>query len=127
MQSLNNGIDALIDAADKALKTLTSESMAHRPSPAENIASTKLSQKDRFESIRLMRVNHSGEISAQALYRGQSIFARSASTKRHLLLAAEEEQDHLAWCSERLKQLGGRPSVLDPIWYSGSFMIGMMS
>ncbi|MYF71461.1 MAG: 2-polyprenyl-3-methyl-6-methoxy-1,4-benzoquinone monooxygenase, partial [Proteobacteria bacterium] len=79
----------------------------------------------RRNSIALMRVNHAGEISAQALYRGQSLVARSEKTRRHLLQAAEEEQDHLAWCAKRLEELDGRPSRLDPVWYAGSFLLGM--
>ena len=72
-------------------------------------------------SIRLMRVNHAGEVAAQALYNGQAVFARSAATQRHLLAAAEEEYDHLAWCAQRIAELGGTPSRIAPLWYAGSF------
>ena len=72
-----------------------------------------------------MRVNRAGEISAQALYRGQAVLARSAQTREQLHQAAEEEEDHLAWCSERLEELDGEPSRLDPLWYAGSFLIGL--
>jgi ubiquinone biosynthesis monooxygenase Coq7 len=72
-----------------------------------------------------MRVNHAGEISAQALYRGQAFVATSATTREHLRAAAAEEQDHLCWCQERLDELGGRPSLLVPVWYAGSFAIGV--
>ena len=127
MLNKKDGIDALLVAADEAIRTLSSMPRAHRDSPAKNIASSQLSTEERANSIRLMRVNHSGEISAQALYRGQAIFARSSATQQHLLQAASEEEDHLAWCSERLTQLGGRPSLLDPLWYTGSFLTGLMA
>ena len=125
MFSINKGLDPLISAADRALRTLTSLPSAQRPSPAAAISDNTLSPKERHASIELMRVNRAGEISAQALYRGQSVLARSPETKRHLLQAASEEQDHLAWCSERLSELGGRSSRLDPLWYAGSFLTGL--
>ncbi len=74
-----------------------------------------------------MRVNHAGEIAAQALYSGQSVMARSANTRDHLLQAAAEEQDHLAWCAQRLVELDGRSSVFDPLWYAGSFLLGVLA
>ena len=125
MSSRSNGLDSLIAAADQALRTLTSPPAALRSSPAADLADAALSPEDRRTSIELMRVNHAGEISAQALYKGQSVMARSPDTRRHLLQAASEEQDHLAWCSERLCELEGRPSLLDPLWYTGSFMVGL--
>ncbi len=127
MLTKKNGIDTLLIAVDEALRTLSSTPHAHRDSSAKNVVTSQLSTEERENSIRLMRVNHSGEISAQALYRGQAIFARSSATHKHLLQAASEEEDHLAWCSERLTQLGGRPSLLDPLWYSGSFLTGLMA
>ena len=122
-----NGLDPLISAADQALRTLTSPPIAQRPSPASEISDNVLSDEERRASIELMRVNRAGEISAQALYRGQSVLARSPETKRHLLQAASEEQDHLAWCSQRLSELGGRASLLDPLWYTGSFLVGLVA
>ena len=118
-------LDALIGAADQALRTLGAPPEASRPSPATGVAESELSPQARRDSIALMRVNHAGEIAAQALYRGQALTARSDETRRHLLNAAEEEQDHLAWCAQRLEELDGRPSRLDPLWYAGSFLIGM--
>jgi len=118
-------LDSLIAAADQALRTLTTPPPAARPSPGADIPESDLGPDARRDSIALMRVNHAGEISAQALYRGQSLMARSDETKRHLLQAAEEEQDHLAWCAQRLEELDGRPSRLDPVWYAGSFLLGM--
>ena len=118
-------LDSLIAAADQALRTLTAPPAASRPSPAADIPENQLGPQARRDSIALMRVNHAGEIAAQALYRGQALTARSAETRRHLLKAAAEEQDHLAWCAQRLEELAGRPSRLDPLWYAGSFLIGM--
>ena len=88
------------------------------PSPAA------LTESEKRESAALMRVNHAGEIAAQALYHGQALVARSAATRQLLLKAADEETDHLAWCETRLKELESRPSLLNPLWYAGSFAIG---
>ena len=86
-----------------------------------------LSNKERKHSISLMRVNASGEVAAQALYRGQAFFARSAEVKKHLLKAGDEEHQHLVWCSKRLEELGGKKSVLDPFYYAGSFALGSIA
>jgi 3-demethoxyubiquinol 3-hydroxylase len=94
------------------------EKGAPAPSPAP------LTEIERRESAALMRVNHAGEIAAQALYHGQALVARSAATRQLLLKAAAEETDHLAWCETRLKELESRPSLLNPLWYAGSFAIG---
>ena len=83
-----------------------------------------LSEAEKRDSAGLMRVNHAGEIAAQALYHGQALVARSAATRALLLKAAHEETDHLAWCETRLKELDSRPSLLNPLWYAGSFAIG---
>jgi len=87
----------------------------------------QLSEADRRESAALMRVNHSGEVAAQALYHGQALISRSAATRDLLLRAAHEEADHLAWCETRLKELDSRPSLLVPLWYCGSFAIGALA
>lgn len=118
-------LDALISAVDHGLRTLTGSAAAARPSPAADVPEGELGPEARRTSIALMRVNHAGEIAAQALYRGQSVMARSEDTRRHLLEAAEEERDHLAWCAQRLAELDGRASVLDPFWYAGSFLVGL--
>jgi len=89
--------------------------------------SPQLSEADRRESAALMRVNHAGEVAAQALYHGQALISRSAATRDLLLRAAHEEADHLAWCETRLKELGSRPSLLVPLWYCGSFAIGALA
>jgi 3-demethoxyubiquinol 3-hydroxylase len=86
-----------------------------------------LSEADRLKSAALMRVNHAGEVAAQALYHGQALVSQSAATRDLLLRAAREESDHLAWCETRLKELGSRPSLLNPIWYLGSFAIGALA
>jgi ubiquinone biosynthesis monooxygenase Coq7 len=90
-------------------------------------ASVGLSAAERRESAALMRVNHSGEVAAQALYHGQALISRSSATRDMLLKAAREEADHLAWCESRLKELGSRPSLLNPLWYCGSFVIGALA
>lgn len=91
------------------------------------MAEPDLEPRERAASIELMRVNHAGEIAAQALYSGQAVLARTAATREHLLQAGREEQDHLAWCQERLEELGARPSLLTPAWYAGAFTIGLIA
>jgi len=86
-----------------------------------------LPEVDRRKSAALMRVNHTGELAAQALYHGQALVARSAATREMLLEAARSESDHLAWCELRLKELAARPSLLNPLWYAGSFAIGALA
>ena len=119
--------DQLISALDQAVRTLAAPPAANRPSPAEALPEPDLGPDERAKSIALMRVNHAGEISAQALYSGQAVMARSKETRAQLLQAAKEEQDHLAWCAERLIELQGKPSRLDPLWYLGSFCIGVLA
>jgi 3-demethoxyubiquinol 3-hydroxylase len=119
-------LDPFIVAADRALRALTCRAHASRANPAST-APDELSEADRREAAALMRVNHAGEIAAQALYHGQAMAARSAGTRDLLLRAAEEETDHLAWCEQRLEELGSRPSVLSPFWYAGSFAIGAVA
>ncbi|WP_428101581.1 2-polyprenyl-3-methyl-6-methoxy-1,4-benzoquinone monooxygenase [Candidatus Rariloculus sp.] len=117
--------DALISIIDEGLRSLAAKSAPSRRSPADDIVEDRLITAEREASIALLRVNHAGEISAQALYSGQSIFARSEVTRQHLLRAADEERDHLAWCAARLEELGGRRSFLDPLWYAGGALIGL--
>jgi ubiquinone biosynthesis monooxygenase Coq7 len=119
--------DRLIAACDQGLKTLAAAPTGNRRSPADDVTESPLSRAERAESARLMRVNRAGEISAQALYTGQALFAREATTVDHLTDAAGEELDHLAWCTQRLRELGGRPSLLDPAWYVGSVTIGALA
>jgi ubiquinone biosynthesis monooxygenase Coq7 len=98
-----------------------------RPSPADTVAADDLTAGERRASAALLRVNHAGELAAQALYSGQSLLARSEETRAQLQAASREERDHLAWCAERLRELGGRGSLLDPFWYAGSFCVGMIA
>jgi ubiquinone biosynthesis monooxygenase Coq7 len=95
-----------------------------RDNPAAPAADAELGEAARRHAAALMRVNHAGEVSAQALYQGQALVARDPRVREHLLAAAREEQDHLRWCEERLQELGDAPSKLQPLWYAGSFAIG---
>ena len=115
--------DQLLIAADEALRTLTGAGVAARPSPAGR----NPEGGERELSAGLMRVNHTGEICAQALYSGQALFARDERVRAVLQGAAAEERDHLAWCRGRLTELGSHPSLLDPLWYAGSFALGVVS
>ncbi|MDR3386683.1 MAG: 2-polyprenyl-3-methyl-6-methoxy-1,4-benzoquinone monooxygenase [Rudaea sp.] len=98
-----------------------------RPSPAAGLAEATLDETERRHAAGLMRVNHTGEVCAQALYSGQAAVARDAGTRAQLLAAAAEETDHLAWCGERLDALSSRPSLLNPVWYAGSFALGALA
>lgn len=118
-------LDNLLSAADRALRALFAAPHASRPLPvAAPAAGEAAPAADRQLAARLMRVNHAGEIAAQALYHGQALMARNAATREWLLDAAREEADHLAWCEQRLRELDSRPSALKPLWYAGSFAIG---
>ena len=120
-----NALDQLLVAADEALKTLSGAMSAARPSPCRGAAPE--TRSDKRHSAGLMRVNHTGEVCAQALYSGQALIARDAEVRRALHRAASEERDHLAWCRDRLQELESRPSLLDPLWYAGSFGLGLLS
>ncbi len=117
-------IDRCLAEADRALRTVFAVPEAQRPNPAGDSPSGDLDETQRRHLAGLMRINHVGEICAQALYSGQSITARNPATREHLLDAAVEETDHLAWCAQRLEELGDRPSLLNPLWYGGAFAIG---
>lgn len=119
-------IDQLIISADNALRTVAAHSAraAHRPNPAGAIPDNVQSADDRRHSAGLMRVNHAGEIAAQALYQGQALTARVDSVRQAMQESAAEEIDHLAWCEARLEELDAKPSLLAPFWYAGSFAIG---
>jgi ubiquinone biosynthesis monooxygenase Coq7 len=119
--------DRLIAAVDQGLRAVAAPAGSTRPSPAAGLEEAPLSADERRQSAALMRVNHAGEIAAQALYNGQSLLARSAATRELLANAAREERDHLAWCEARLEELGARPSLLTPLWYAGSFCIGALA
>lgn len=121
-------LDTFISAADRALRALLAPPAAGRPTPAPAArGSDDLSTDERRESAALMRVNHAGEVAAQALYHAQALFARDPGVRDFMLHAAREETDHLAWCESRLSELGAKPSVLAPLWYAGSFGIGAVA
>jgi ubiquinone biosynthesis monooxygenase Coq7 len=119
--------DQLIDAMDNALRTLFAPAQSGRPIPGQALSDSGLGDWERRLSARLMRVNHSGEVSAQALYQGQLAVARGRQAKTLLTRAAREETEHLAWTERRLTELGGRKSLLRPLWYAGSFAVGVAS
>lgn len=98
-----------------------------RPNPAEGVEAPDLEETDRRHAAGLMRVNHAGEVAAQALYQGHALAARNPEVREHMLEAAAEERSHLAWCEQRLRELGEAPSRLDPLWYAGSFAIGAIA
>jgi ubiquinone biosynthesis monooxygenase Coq7 len=118
-------LDPLLVAADEALRALSGAGSASRPMPSAETGA--MDESGRRQSAGLMRVNHTGEICAQALYSGQALFARDVRVRAAMREAAAEERDHLAWCRIRLQELGSRPSLLDPIWYAGSFALGAAS
>jgi ubiquinone biosynthesis monooxygenase Coq7 len=126
-------LDTFISAADRALKALLAPPAAGRPVPAaarkpnQPADEADLTPDDRRESPALMRVNHAGEVAAQALYHAQALFARDPEVREFMLHAAREETDHLSWCETRLRELGARPSILNPLWYAGSFGIGALA
>lgn len=116
--------DTLILAADSALRTLLAEPRASRPTPAPATPGSSLTDDERGEAAALMRVNHVGEVCAQALYTGQMLASRDPALREKLAEASREETDHLAWTLERLRALNDRPSLLNPLWYAGAFAIG---
>jgi 3-demethoxyubiquinol 3-hydroxylase len=121
----NTTLDTAITAVDRALRAMFAPARASRPAPeAPAPAEETLSDGERRSSAALMRINHAGELAAQALYHGQALIARSAATREMLMAAARAESDHLGWCEQRLQELGARPSLLNPLWYTGSFVIG---
>jgi ubiquinone biosynthesis monooxygenase Coq7 len=117
-------LDRLIAGFDAALRAVAGVHEAGRPSPGGSAAEADLSDEERAHAAALMRVNHVGEVCAQALYQGQALTARDDRARQALQQAASEEQDHLAWSHERIRELGGRPSLLNPIWYAGAFTMG---
>jgi 3-demethoxyubiquinol 3-hydroxylase len=119
-------LDRLIGEFDRIIKNLTLPPRASRDVP-HAAAAEPLREADRAESVRLMRVNHAGEVAAQALYHGQALTARDPAVKTAMHQAAAEEADHLAWCEQRLKELKGRPSLLNPFWYCGSLVLGAVA
>ena len=123
MNILNN----IVNELDIALRTLsdkkTGTDREYPPAPKEK-NTEELSKKEKDLSIQMMRINHAGEVAAQAHYRGQAFVCKDPKIKEHLIHAGEEETDHLIWCKKRLDELGGNSSILNPLWYAGSFAIG---
>jgi len=120
-------IDSVLTAADAALRTLFARPHATRATPAPSLAPSELSEAERREAGALMRVNHVGEVCAQALYTAQAAVARDPALRAHFIEAAHEETDHLAWTRQRLDELGARPSLLNPLWYAGAFGFGLVA
>ena len=119
-------IDRFIIEFDTALRSVVGGAHAHRPTPGSDIQSTALLDvKEREHAAGLMRVNHVGEVCAQALYQSQKLVARNPEIRQMLDHSGQEEMDHLAWCETRLQELGSHTSYLNPIWYAGSFAIGL--
>ena len=120
-----NRVDRLIVAIDRALRgAARMDPGSTSQSPSGEVEDDVLDDGERRHSAGLMRVNHAGEVAAQALYQGQSLVARDPETREAMEQAAREENDHLAWCRARLEELGSTPSLLDPVWYAGSLAIG---
>jgi ubiquinone biosynthesis monooxygenase Coq7 len=126
-QRQHSFLDRVLGQVDQVLRTLIAEPRSERPNPAEDAPDHELTTAERAHAAALMRVNHSGEIAAQALYFGQALTASSPSTRAALLQAAREEGDHLAWCSARVHELGSHTSLLKPLWYGGAFVIGAIA
>ena len=120
-------IDRFIGEFDRALRAIAGVANAARVSPGEAKPEAPLDEREREHVIGLMRVNHVGEVCAQALYQGQALTARDPHARATLEQAAREEQDHLAWSADRIHELGGRPSLLNPVWYAGSLAIGAVA
>lgn len=121
-------IDRLCLQVDQALRgTRGSSSLSHRPYPAEKLSDHALSTEERQQVGALMRINHAGEVCAQALYHGQALVSRDPTIREKLHHSAIEENDHLNWCQQRLNELHSHPSYLNPLWYSASFMIGVLA
>jgi ubiquinone biosynthesis monooxygenase Coq7 len=122
-----DAIDKLIGGFDTALRAIAGVHRTVRASPAGEIPEGELDAGMRAEAAALMRVNHVGEVCAQALYQGQALTARSPGNRRALAQAAAEEEDHLAWSAGRIRELGGRLSLLNPLWYGGAFALGAVA
>ena len=120
-------IDQAIIEFDKALRTVFASARSVRPVPGEDIPDAEMSDAERAHAAALMRVNHVGEVCAQALYQGQSIMSRDPAIRDTLRQASQEETEHLAWTERRIAERGGRKSLLNPLWYGGALAIGMLA
>jgi ubiquinone biosynthesis monooxygenase Coq7 len=120
-------IDQFISEFDKGLRTVFAPARTVRPHPDCNCADTLLDAHEKRSAAALMRINHSGEVCAQALYNGQALTARNPATEVALRQASQEETEHLAWCEKRIQELGGHKSLLNTVWYAGSFALGALA
>lgn len=120
-------MDTVVEALDSALRTLFARPRASRPCPVVSADPTELTPAEQREAAALMRVNHVGEVCAQALYTAQALATRDPALRRHFEHAAREETDHLAWTLQRLEEMGDRPSLLNPLWYAGAFGLGLVA
>jgi len=123
-----NPLDQVLLNLDRAVRAVFGRPQTTgRPNPAAGIAETELPEQERGHVARLMRINHTGEVCAQALYQGQALTARLSEVRRAMERSAQEENDHLQWCEARIAELGNRKSLLNPLWYAGSFTIGALA
>src|SRR3954463_15750650 len=120
-------LDDLIVGFDKALRVVGGVAASSRPNPSANSVDCELDEREQRHSAGLMRVNHVGEVCAQALYNAQSRFARSPEMRAQFAQAGREEEDHLAWTAQRLAELGSQPSLLNPLWYAGAYVMGSVA
>ncbi|MEL1262777.1 2-polyprenyl-3-methyl-6-methoxy-1,4-benzoquinone monooxygenase [Pseudoxanthomonas putridarboris] len=120
-------VDRWLVEAQRGLDTVFGDPPAQRPNPAGDTPELELEAAEQRHAAGLMRINHVGEVCAQGLYFGQAAVARDAATREHLLEAAQEETDHLAWCADRLRELDSRPSLFNPLWYAGSYALGALA
>jgi len=123
-----NPLDQILIGLDQGLRTLFGPpQVTERPDPARRLPEMELDEEQRRHVARLMRINHTGEVCAQGLYQGQALTARLPETRQRMARSAQEENDHLAWCERRIEELGDRKSLLNPLWYTGSFAIGALA
>lgn len=128
MQRHYSPFDKFLTELNRGLSpALASHAQAERPSPAATQQDAEMSPQEREHAMRLMRVNHAGEVAAQALYHGQALTAKLPKVREEMEHAADEENDHLAWCEQRVKELGGEVSALQPLWYAQSFLMGAIA
>ncbi|MHB1374215.1 MAG: 2-polyprenyl-3-methyl-6-methoxy-1,4-benzoquinone monooxygenase [Thauera sp.] len=120
-------LDQAIIEFDKAVRTVFASARSRRPVPGEDVPDAEMSETERAHAAALMRVNHVGEVCAQALYQGQSIMSRDPAIRDTLRQASQEETEHLAWTERRIAELGGRKSLLNPVWYGGALAIGLLA
>ncbi|HZW11609.1 MAG TPA: 2-polyprenyl-3-methyl-6-methoxy-1,4-benzoquinone monooxygenase [Noviherbaspirillum sp.] len=122
-----NSLDSVIAGVDRVLRVLSGVATAARPTPAAKVSDSAMDDVERRHSAGLMRVNHVGEICAQALYEAQGRFAKGDAIRRQFVQAGRDEEDHLAWTAQRLRELGSHTSILNPLWYAGAYAVGVVA